>query len=280
MTAATSARPARTAIAAPAAGRTLRAVVRHGLRENRRAPLAWGGALGAMSALMAALWPAIEGSMDQLMKSYPAGLKEAFNIASLDSVEAYVDAEMLSLIVPLAIAFLAVRIAARTIVGAEERGYLDTLLAAPVARSTLVAGAFIVAAIVVAEVLAVITALTWTAGWVAGADPSLAVLGRGFANVWPLAMLFGGLALLAAGVLHRAAAVTAVSVGTLGAMYVIDLVGKLADPVEPLRSVSAFKYYGSAVRDGIDPLAFAGLAVAGAVLAAAGALLFDRRDVR
>ena len=65
--------------------------------------------------------------MDELMKSYPAGLKEAFNIASLDSVEAYVDAEMLSLIVPLAIAFLAVRCAAaRDRRRAEERGYLDT----------------------------------------------------------------------------------------------------------------------------------------------------------
>lgn len=276
----TSARPLQPALAAPSAGRALRAVVRRGLRENRRAPLAWGGSLGAMSAMMAALWPVIEDSMDQLMKSYPAGLKKAFNIADLNSVEAYVDAEMLSLIVPLAIAFLAVRIAARAIVGAEERGYLDTLLAAPLPRWTLVAGAFIVSAIVVAEVLAVITALTWVAGWIAGADPSLAVLGRGFANVWPLAMLFGGLALFAAGVLHRAATVTAVAVGTLAAMYVIDLVGKLADPIEPLRSVSAFKYYGSAVRHGIDPLAFAGLALAGALLAVAGARLFDRRDVR
>ncbi len=49
--------------------------------------------------------------MDELMKSYPDSLKEAFNISELNSVEAYVDAEMLSLIVPLAIAFLAVRIA-------------------------------------------------------------------------------------------------------------------------------------------------------------------------
>jgi beta-exotoxin I transport system permease protein len=281
MSVATRARPLpAAATATPSPARTLRAVVRRGLRDERRAPLAWGGSLGAMSGLMAALWPAIEGSMDQLMKAYPAGLKEAFNIADLNSVEAYVDAEMLSLIVPLAIAFLAVRIAARAISGAEERGYLDTLLAAPVARRTLVAGAFIVSAVVVAEVLAVITALTMVAGWIAGADPSLAVLGRGFANVWPLAMLFGGLALLAAGVLHRAAAVTAVAVGTLAAMYVLDLVGKLADPIEPLRAVSAFKYYGSAVQDGIDPLAFAGLALTGAVLAAAGALLFDRRDVR
>jgi ABC-2 type transport system permease protein len=133
----------------------------------------------------------------------------------------------------------------------------------------------------VAVVLAVITALTWLSGTIAGADPSLVVLGLGFANVWPLAVLFGGLALLAAGVLHRAASVTtAVSVGVLAAMYIVDLMGKLADPIEPLRSASAFKYYGSAVHDGIEPLAFAGLALAGAALATAGALLFDRRDVR
>ena len=180
----------------------------------------------------------------------------------------------------MAIAFLAVRCAARAISTAEERGHLDTLLAVPLARRTLVAGSFLVCALVVAAVLAVVMTLTWLVGRVAGSDPSLAVLGRGFGNVWPLSMLFGGLALLAAGALHRAASVTAVSVGTLVAMYVVDLVGKLADPIEPLRYASAFKYYGSAVRDGIDPLAFAGLALTGAVLAALGALLFERRDVR
>jgi hypothetical protein len=36
---------------------------------------------------------------------------------------------------------------------------------------------------------------------------------------------------------------------------------------------------GSAIQDGIDPLAFAGVTLAGIVLAAAGALLLERRDV-
>jgi ABC-2 type transport system permease protein len=272
--------PVPVAPAPPSAARALRAVVRRGLRDNRRAPLAWGGSLGAMSGLMAALWPLIEDSMDELMKSYPPALKDAFNITDLNSVEAYVDAEMLSFIVPLAIAFLAVRCATRAISVAEERGFLDAVLAAPLARRTLVAGSFIVCAVVVAVVLAVITGITWLTGTIAGADPSLVVLGRGFANVWPLAMLFGGLALLAAGVLHSAATVTAVSVGVLATMYIVDLMGRLAGPIEPLRFASAFKYYGSAVHDGIDPLAFTGLALVGAGLATAGAFLFDRRDVR
>jgi beta-exotoxin I transport system permease protein len=243
---------------------TLLAVVRRGLRDNRRAPLVWGGPLGAMSALMAAIWPSVEGSIDELMANYPESLKDAFNIRALTTVEQYIDAEMLSLIVPLALAFLAVRIVTRAIAGAEE---------------TLVAGSMVVAAIAVAAVLAVTTALTWVVGTATGADPSLVVLTRGMANVWPLAMLFAGIAALACGFLHRSAPVTGIAVGTLVAMYVLDIVGKLADSAEPLRYASAFKYYGSAIQDGIDPLAFAGLAGLGIALAAAGAVRLNRRDV-
>jgi ABC-2 type transport system permease protein len=257
----------------------LRAVIARGVRDQRYAPLTWGGSLGALGALMAVMWPSIEDSVGSLLDDYPERLKAAFNIRSITSVETYIDAEMLSLIVPLAIAFLAVRSMTRAISTAEERSYLDTLLTAPLARRVLVAGSFIVTGIVVAAVLAVVTLMTWLAGTLVGADPSLEIIGRGLANVWPLAMLFAGVATLAAGALHRAATVTAIAAGTLALMYVIDLIGKLTDAMAPLRRVSAFRYYGSAIQDGIDPLAFAGLALVGLALAAAGALLFERRDI-
>jgi ABC-2 type transport system permease protein len=235
--------------------------------------------LGAMSALMAAIWPSVEGAIGDALENYPEGLKEAFNIREITSVEAYIDAEMMSLIVPLAVAFLAIRVVTRAIAVAEEQRYLDTLLAAPVPRAVLVAGAFAVAAVVTAVVLAVSTLLTWIVAMLVGTDASLVILARGFANVWPVAMLFAGVAALAAGLLHRSAPVTAIATGTLLGMYVIDLVGKLADKVEPLRYVSAFRYYGSAIQDGIDPLAFAGLTLAGVALAVAGASMLRRRDV-
>jgi ABC-2 type transport system permease protein len=228
---------------------------------------------------MAAIWPSIEGALDDALENYPEGLKDAFNIREITTVEQYIDAEMMSLIVPLAVSFLAIRIVTRAISSAEEQRYLDTLLAAPVARTTLVAGTLVVAGIVVATVLAVMTLMTWITSLVAGSDASLEVLGRGAANVWPLAMFFAGLATLAAGVLHRSSQVTGVAAGTLVAMYVIDVVGKLADPVEPLRYLSAFRYYGSAIQDGIDPGSVAVLIITGIVLAVAGALLFERRDI-
>jgi ABC-2 type transport system permease protein len=272
--------PAATTPAQPAGWpRTLRAVVARGLRDNRRAPLTWGGGFGAMGAVMAAMWPSLEDSMAELMRNYPEGLREAFGIQTLDSVEKYVDVEMLSFIVPLALGLFAVRCATRSIVDAESDGHLDTLLALPLSRRVLVAGAFIVTGIVLAAILGVIWLATWLVGTIAGTGISASEIAAGMANVWPLAMAFAGLSLLAAGVLHRPATVTAVGAGALVGMYVVDLLGKLAEPMEPYRFLSAFRYYGSAIQDGIDLSHWAGLTLIAVVLAAAGAVLYERRDV-
>lgn len=270
---------ARMAARAPSSRRSLVLLVRRGLRDNRRAPLTWGGGLGAMTALMAAIWPSIEDSTAELVDSYPAGLKEAFGIQQLDTIEKYIDAEMLSLIMPLGLAFFAVRCATRATVGAEDRGHLDTLLSLPVSRRVVVASSFVVTGLALLAILAVVWSLTWVAGTLVGGGISGPTLAAGLLNVWPLSMVFAGLAVLAAGVSHRPAAVTAVGAGTLVAMYVVDLVGRLADPVEPLRVVSAFRYYGSAVQDGLEAGHMLGLTLVALALAAIGARLFERRDV-
>jgi len=44
--------------------------------------------------------------------------------------------------------------------------------------------------------------------------------------------------------------------GVLVAMYVIDLIGRLSPDVSGIRYASVFKYYGNAVEDGLDPIAF------------------------
>ena len=186
---------------------------------------------------------------------------------------------MFSLIVPLVIAFFGVRAITRAISVAEERGYLDTALAAPLSRRVLAAGSFAVTAVATAVVLLVVFVLTMGVGLAVGTGISAVKVAEGVANVWPLAIFFSGLALLAMGFLHRSAPVTAISAGTLVGMYVIDLVGKLAEPLEPFRAVTVFKYSGSGLTEGIDPVAFAGLTVCGVLLALAGALLLERRDV-
>ncbi len=269
----------RARLAAPSSLRSLRAVVRRGLLDHRRAPLTWGLPLGALCALIVAMYPSIADSLKTLTQSYPQGLKEAFNIKDLDTVEAYLDAEMFSLIVPLAVGFFAIRSISHALSVPEERVYLDTTLAAPISRRVLVAGSFIVAALASVAVLLVVFALTMIADIPVGTGLSSLKTAAGVANVWALAVFFAGVAVLDAGFLHRSAAVTATAAGTLVGMYVIDLVGKIAEPLEPFRALTAFKYYGSGLTDGMDPLAFAGLTTCGALLAFAGMVLFERRDV-
>jgi len=65
----------------------------------------------------------------------------------------------------------------------------------------------------------------------------------------------------------------------LVAMYVADLIGRLDAGLDWLRYGSVFRYYGRAIEDGIDPLAFLGVTAVAVACAGLGALLFERRDL-
>jgi len=257
----------------------VRSLVARGLADRWRSVLAWGIGGGLMCAFTAGVYPSIQDSLGQALEGYPEGLKEAFSIGELSSVEEYLSAEAFGWIVPIAVSFFAIRSAVRSIAAAEEAGHLDALMSAPVSRRELVGATFITTAISTVGVLALVALLTGTSAAVFGAGLSTGLLLAGTANVWPFAMVFGALALVVTGLRPGPGVTTGVSGAVLVAMYVIDLVGKLADPVEFLRHLSLFKYYGMAIRDGIDPLAFAGITLGALLLAALGAWLFDRRDL-
>jgi len=257
----------------------LTALIAARLRERRRALLAWGLPLGAMSAFIVAIYPSVEDALARAVRDYPPALKEAFGIGELANVEQYLQAEMLSLIVPLAAGYLAVRSIAAGLSGAAESGRLDVLLSAPVARSRLIASGFAATAIELAAVLAVSLALTAAGGWLAGAGLSFAGALAGFANVWPLALVFAALGIVLTGFSLRTSIVTGAVAGVLVSMYVADLVGRLDPSLDWVRYGSVFRYYGRAIEEGIDPLSFFGITAVAVACVALGALLFERRDL-
>jgi len=249
------------------------------LSDRRRSVLAWGLPLGLMSAFIVAIYPSVEDSLAKAIRGYPSGLKEAFGIGQLTSVGQYLHAEMLSLIVPLAVGYLAVRAVASGLSGAAETGRLDVLLSAPLSRRRLCAAGFLATAIELGAVLVVTGLLTAAGSVLSGAGLPAGPAAAGFANVWPLALLFAGLGIVVSGFSLRTTIVTGSVAGVLVAMYVIDLVGRLDSDLSGFRYVSVFKYYGKAIEDGIDPVAFCGVTAAAAGLAALGAWIFDRRDL-
>lgn len=264
---------------APTSLRSLEAVLRQGAVDRRRSLLAWGGSLGALSAFMAAIYPSIQSTIESVAKNYPTGLKEAFGVQAMSTVEGYIHAEMFSLIVPLAIGYMAIRAVASATVGAEEDGRLDTILSLPISRVVLMAGAVLITAGLVAAVMVMTGVMTFIAGRAAGTNISAGLVAAGVMGVWPLGVFFAGVAAIASGLLHSSRNVTGIALGVLIGMYALDLAGRLAHGLEPLRWVSAFRYYGAPMRDGIDVLAFIGLSVVGIALAVLGAWLFERRDV-
>ena len=257
----------------------LKALVLTHLSDRRRSLLAWGIPLGLWSAFIVLIFPSVEGALSKAVADYPPALKEAFGIGELTSVEQYLHAEMLSLIVPLALGYLAVRAVASGLSGAAESGRLDVLLSAPVSRSRIAAASFAATAVELAIVLALTVVLTGLGSLLAGAHLSFSAALAGYANVWPLALLFAALGIVATGFSLRTPVVTGVVAGALVTMYVIDLIGRLDPDLSGFRYISVFKYYGNAIEDGIDPVSFVGVAIVAVTLAALGAWLFERRDL-
>jgi ABC-2 type transport system permease protein len=257
----------------------LGALVGAHLSDRRRSLLAWGVPLGLWSAFIVLIFPSVEGALSKATQDYPPALKEAFGIGELTSVEQYLHAEMLSLIVPLALGYLAVRAVASGLSGAAESGRLDVLLSAPVSRARLAVASFAATAVELAIVLLLTVMLTGLGSLLAGAHLSLSAAIAGYANVWPLALLFASLGIIATGFSMRTSVVTGAVAGALVTMYVVDLVGRLDPDLSGIRYASVFKYYGNAIEDGIDPLSFVGVTAAAVALAAFGAWLFERRDL-
>ena len=257
----------------------MRHLVATHLHDRWRSVLAWGIPLGLWSAFIVSIFPSIEATLSKLAKGYPPALKEAFGVSELANVEQYLQAEMLSLIVPLTIGYLAVRAVASGLSGAAETGRLDVLLSAPVSRRDLAAASFAATAIELATVLALAVTLTAIGSLISGADLAIGSAAAGFANVWPLALVFAGLGVVATGWSLRTSVVTGSVAGVLVSMYVIDLIGKLDTDLSGVRYISVFKYYGNAIEDGIEPLAFFGVTAAAIGFAALGSWLFARCDL-
>ena len=249
------------------------------LHERRRSLLTWGLPIGLWSAFIVGIYPSVEKSLAKAVRGYPTALKQAFGVGDLSNVAQYLHAEMLSLIVPLAVGYLAARAIATALSGAAESGRLDVLLSAPVSRTKLVAGGFLATAVEVASVLAISLLLCMVGSLVSGAGLPLHSAVTGFLNVWPLAMLAAALGILVTSRSLHTSVVTGSVAGVLVGMYVLDLMGRLDPSLDWVRYASVFRYYGKAAESGIDIAAFFGVSAVALGIAALGAWLFERRDL-
>ena len=261
-------------------GGALFALITHTARMQFRSVIVWGLSLGLYSAAIVATFTTMDaGQMDRIADSLPEGMREAFSLTDLSTIEGLLDVRVFGFIFPLALTFFPILALSGAIAGAEERGTIDVLLGNPVRRWQLVVGNFVATAVSLLGILAISGLSTWATALLEDVDLTLGRTAGAFLNLWPFCLFFGGIAILCSAIFHRRSLAIAVPGFLLVGSYLIDVIAKVSEDLEGLRDYSIFSYYGSAIKDGIDWTDFGGITSCTFVLVLLTVFAFQRRDI-
>jgi ABC-2 type transport system permease protein len=257
---------------------------RHTLRRMRGQIIGWGIGLTLYGLLMVSLYDSIVGieGFQELMASYPQELMAFFgdDMLSITTPKGYIGLYYFNYMT-IIIGIFAVGACASLLVGDEEKGLLDLVMAHPVSRTALFWGRLLGFAATTVVILLV--------GWLSwlipsgssGLDLAWIELLRPFLPLFAELLLFGTLALLLSLLLPSVRIAGMITGGLLIANYL--LIG-LANINEDLKSVIEFTplhYYQGG--DAITELNWgwlAGLLAVSAAFVLLARWRFQRRDIR
>jgi beta-exotoxin I transport system permease protein len=258
---------------------------RRGVRDHRRALAGWCVGVVGYVALIASIFPSIEGSpqLDELIKSYPDVLKSLFGITGGESITSgagFLDAELFSFMLPLLILVLAISSGAGTFAGEEDAGRLELVLAYPITRrsAVLAKGLAVLAEVLVVCAAAIAAILLFDA--VVGLDLALAHVAGAFLWLVALGLFYGWLALAVGAAYPSRALALGIASGTAAADYLVGGLHDLAGWLDPFRFVSPFWLVGqSPLQGGVDAAGVFVVLVAALGALGVGAVLVERRDL-
>lgn len=258
-------------------------LIRHQHGRRLRSTIIWGVSLGLLGLLEIGVFSTLDvNAFRQAIENYPQSLLDAFQIdpEEFTTPEGFVSGELLSFMVPLAIGFYPILAAARVMAGAEQNRTLDVVLSQPVARWKLPVATFVAFTAGLLEIALLFCLITWGSAVAFGVDLDLASTFAGSMNLLPLAMIYGALALVISAVVRQSGLVTGIAGGALVLGYLLDTVGRISQDVDFLAEITPFRFYGTAIIDGLDAGDMT-VVVAGALLFLAISIpLFRVHDVR
>ncbi len=259
-------------------------VVERSLLERWRSMLVWSLGLIGISAIEIAVYPSIQATSQgwqAMLDQWPDALKEAFRLDAYSSGPGFLNTELFSMLFPIMLIAVALGAASAATAGEEERGTADLLLSLPILR-----GRFLLAK-VVAMVLGVVVVATAGAVTILVGAP-LADLAVGTPELVAattmtvlLALLFGCVGLLLGALTGKRAAALGGGIGVAIAAFLLQVLAPMADWLQPWEKVSPFYWALSSqpLVNGFDLGSVALLVAVCAVLLAATAIAFHRRDI-
>ena len=264
----------------------LRNVFLKSLRDLRRSFAWWTVGLAGYVALIASVYPTVSDNPDleKLVESYPEALKAFVAFGGqfdFTSAAGYLGSELFSFMMPALFLVAAVGHGAGTLAGEEERGTIDLLLSSPLSR-TRVALEKLAAMCVELAALGVVLWLALCVGARAfSMEVSVTHLASATALLVVLALAYGAIAFMVAAATGRKTLAIGLTVALAVGAYLVNSLASLVEVLEPFQKATPFYHYAVAdpLRQGLDPWHTLFLLAVGAVAAAAGVALFDRRDL-
>jgi ABC-2 type transport system permease protein len=254
------------------------------LRDHWKGVLGWGLGLAAIAALEVMIYPSIReraDEMNRLVANYPDAFKAMFGLEDFTSGAGFIQAELYSLVVPLALVALAISFGAGATAGEEEHKTVDLLLATPVTQGRVVVQKLF--ALVTGSVLVglALTATLWLGSMFQDMGIGLDRLLAATASAVLLSLCFGGVALAVGCASGRRALAAAAAAGLAIAGFLINSLSSLAEGLKPWRPVTLFYQYASndPLRNGLDVGNAAVLLAVAAAMALAALVAFRRRDL-
>jgi ABC-2 type transport system permease protein len=261
----------------------LRSLFGKTLWEQRRALLGWAIGITAVGVMYAAFYPTIKSpEIAGIWSNFAPELLQAFGFADIVTPAGYIGSTTFGILGPVLMILFGTWLGIKAVVGDEDAGRLDLLLAHPITRQRLVAERF--AALVVAAVtvsLALWLALSAISGVAEFTEIGLVNLLAGSIHLAVLGIFFGGLA-LAVGAMTGNRAVVIVVVAIVGVVgYFGNTMAGQVDALAFVRDLSPFHFYsgGRPLVNGFQVVDLAVLGGAAVALVAVGAAVFTRRDV-
>ena len=258
---------------------------KHTLRRMRGQMIGWGIGLTLYGVLMVSLYDSIVGieGFEELMASYPQELMAFFggeDMLAITTPKGYLSIYYFGYMA-IIIGIFAISACASLLVGHEEKGILDLVMAHPISRTALFWGRLLgyVAATVV---ILLIGYLSWLIpSGSSGLDLSWIELLRPFLPLFAELLLFGTLALLLSMVLPSVRIAGMITGGLLIANYLLIGLSNINEDLKSLIEFTPLHYYQGG--DAITELNWGWLAGLLAVSAAFALLAwwrFQRRDIR
>ncbi|MET7424821.1 ABC transporter permease subunit [Dactylosporangium sp. NPDC005555] len=259
----------------------LPALVRKTWRDDRRAVLGWAAGVAVFTTVYTSFYRSFRDAAKLKQEALPKGMLDFLGIADMFSAAGYLQASVFSLIGPLLVLMCAVTLTARTIARPEEDGGMELLLANPLSRRSFAGQRLAAAGGAVTAIAAIPWAVLTAIVPAVGMDISLSNVAAACAGLIGLVWCFTGIAFLTGAATGKRGTVLAVTGVAAVATYMLNAIGGMLDGWHWLRWLSPFHYFlgTDPLHTGWHPVELLALAVVGAGTAAAGIVIFDRRDV-